>query len=153
MTIFSISEAAPIKKSSATDVCLKSIQEKYEVNISSSFQDDERDYKEYGGFKFGTIRGGYSFVQFGEAVVSVENIKFFDEEHRRIQIGLDSIALDRGILYVIENRLKTTYCLVSPLAGLGSSGSYQRFAALIAFHKTEDPIPRYEGAIYRRLRK
>ena len=137
-------------KLSPIDLCLDSISDKNEVKISSSILDSDRDYRSYESVKYGIEGGERSFVQLDEFVVGVDEINFLDRNQRRIQINSNSIAIERSDLYVRHHPSGTIYCLVSPFSGLGSSGRYQRYAALIAIQRSSGSRPVFVGYIYKR---
>lgn len=117
---------------SALTTCKKSISEKYEIEIHESTSDGAMNYKEYEDIKFGNLDEGQSFVQYKDHILAVEKISFKDQQKRAISLKSESISIDRSELYVRQGNNLKTYCILVPFSGIGSSGSFQRFAALIA---------------------
>lgn len=117
---------------SALATCKKSISQKYEIEIHESISDGAMTYKEHEDIKFGNLDEQHSFVQYKDHVLEVERIPFKDLQHRTISLKSESVAIDRSALYVRQHKNCKTYCILVPFSGIGSSGSFQRFAALIA---------------------
>lgn len=117
---------------SALASCKKSISKKYEIEIHESISDGAMTYKEHGDIKFGNLDEQQSFVQYKDHVLKIEKIPFKDPQHRTISLKSESVAIERSDLYLRQDKNCKTYCILVPFSGIGSSGSFQRFAALIA---------------------
>lgn len=135
----------------ATEICRRSISHDPAITIQESFTDGEESYREYDGLRFGTTSRGQAFVQYADdAPIALEEIQFRDTDGKVVRLHSDSLALARSDLYVRdENKLKT-YCLVIPFSGLGSSGSFQKFAALIAIGAQDGKATKPVGEVIKR---
>jgi hypothetical protein len=135
----------------ALDVCRASLSKEFEIQIHESVSENETDYKEYAGFKFGFMNGNHAFVQYNENdPIEVKKIPFTDLEGLKIRLKAEDLAIDQSDLYVRPRNNQRTYCLLAPFGGLGLSGSFQGFAALIAVDVQGGIASQPVGAVIRR---
>jgi hypothetical protein len=101
------------------------------------------------GVEFGTLADERSYVGVDAQRVLLTSIRFRDGHGQVTRLRSDDVALSRAIAYRAHS-VSDIVCLPSPLAGLGSSGSFQRVEALIAVKKPRGQTPlRAEGALVR----
>lgn len=130
--------------------CRDSLQKKYEIQLDSSFVDDDRNYREHGSLKFGEYESGAIFVEYGETRFEFSSIRFINIPPNIKEVKSESLAIARADLFErTKGRVKFS-CILAPLSGLGSSGSYQKFAALIALKYDGVKINQPVGEIIRR---
>ncbi len=136
---------------SAMDTCKQSISKEFEIAIHASISDGDEDYKEHEGLKFGVVNKTKGFVQYAEDdPVPVENIQFRDVDQREAKFDSDAMSIERSELYVRDGDRLKTFCLLTPFSGLGSSGSFQNYAALIAVHTQDGRASRPVGEVVKR---
>lgn len=140
----------PSAEESAIGVCRNSLSKKFEIQLHESLSDDERIFKEHGTLKFGKLNDGHAFVEADGLATRVEDIEFLDPFGLVQHIESQSIEMDLSDLYVHKLKEGSVYCILSPFSGLGSSGSFQRYAALIAIKATHTGASRPAGAIIKR---
>ncbi|MCO5978116.1 hypothetical protein [Ideonella oryzae] len=130
--------------------CKASLKKAFEIQISESLSDDEKSFKEYKNIRFGQLNGGYSFVEIDDSRTRIEDIEFATPSGARQHLQSKSIDIDLSALYARRTETGFLYCILSPFSGLGSSGSFQRYAALIAIKTAYKGGPRLAGAIVKR---
>jgi hypothetical protein len=129
----SASDSDRLPSRSALEFCKASLFNEFEFQIHESISEEEIDYKENAGFKFGFTNGNRAFVQYSDSnPIEVKTIPFTDLQNLRIRLKPEDLAIDKSDLYVRRGTNQKTYCLLAPFGGLGSSGSFQGIAALIA---------------------
>lgn len=143
--------SAKSRSESTITLCERSISKKFEITIHESISDSGKDYKEYEGLKYGYLDNRRAFVKYKGTLSKIEDIKFFDRSGKAINLKSESVALDLGDLYVRHARGGTIYCIVAPFSGMGSSGSFQRYAALIAIKATRAKTFKPLGAVVKRF--
>ncbi len=117
------------------------------VKTRESFSDDFGNYFEYKGVQYGTSLEGDGYVGVESKHVMLTSIRFRDPKGKAVELRSDDLALDRAVAYASKSD-HAVICVLSPFSGLGSSGSFQRVAGLIAVQKPHGHRAlRAEGAI------
>lgn len=114
-----------------------------------SFTNDFGNYKEFQDVQYGTSLKGEGYVGVDSANVMLAAIRFGDPKGKIGALRSDDLALSRAVAYGSKSD-QVVICVLSPFSGLGSSGSFQGVAGLIAVQKPHGQRAlRAEGAIVR----
>jgi hypothetical protein len=149
-TVAACASDAP-REQAAIKTCKDSLATEFEVQIHESIAEDDKDYKEHAGLKFGRINQKQAYIQYdGSEPVLLEDIPFNDLDHRSLRLKSSDVAIDQSDLYVRIGRHHRTYCLQAPFGGLGLSGRFQGFAALIALEVEDGVASNPVGEVIRR---
>jgi hypothetical protein len=119
----------PIASETPQGLCRHLVSNGRTISLDSSFNDGDRDYFEVGGIRFGKHANEAAFVEHKGKETLISKIPFTDGKHRAITLRDDDVSLMRGSIY--NNKDRKTYCLVAPFSGIGSSGHFQQYRALI----------------------
>jgi hypothetical protein len=135
----------------AIQTCKASLSREFEIPIQESLSEDGMEYKEHAGFKFGSIDETHAFVRYSDDdPIGVDDIPFTDPEGLNIRLRSGDLAIDQSDLYVRTGKHHATYCLLTPFGGLGLSGKFQGFAALIALDVQGEVASKPMGEVIRR---
>jgi len=129
------------------DECKSSLKKEFEVQINESLSDDEKNFKEYKDLKFGKVNDGHSFVEIHKSRTHIDDINFTTPSGGKQHIQSESIEIDLSSLYFRRTESGLLYCILAPFSGLGSSGGFQRYVALIAIGTTRKGATPPVGAI------
>jgi len=99
-----------------------------------SFSDNFGDYFEFKNVRYGVNTQGEGYIGVGEENLMVAKIPFRDLKGARVSLGPDELAIGRAVAYGSRYD-RSVVCILSPFSGLGSSGSFQGTAGLIAVQK------------------
>jgi hypothetical protein len=128
-----------------------SISKEHEVEIHKSISDGDRDYKEHLDFRFGYVGKERAFVQYANGEpVELSTVHFTGIEGTSSRLHSTDLAMDQSDLYVTVGEGRSIYCLLTPFDGLGLSGSFQNFAALIAVDVKDGIASAPVGEVVRR---
>lgn len=115
-----------------------------------SFTDEFGNYFEFKGVQYGTSLQGEGYVGVDSKHVMLTAIHFRDPKGKSVALQADDLALSRAIAYGSKSD-HSVICVLSPFSGVGSSGSFQGVAGLIAIRKPHGQSPlRTEGALFGR---
>lgn len=114
-----------------------------------SLSDDFGNYFEFRDVQYGMSLQGQGYVGVDSEHVMLTAIRFRDPKGKSIFLRADDLALSRAVAYSSKSD-HSVICVLSPFAGIGSSGGFQGIAGLIAVRKPNGQSPlRTEGAIVR----
>lgn len=114
-----------------------------------SFSDDFGDYFEFRGVRYGVDPKGEGYVGVEAENVLLTAVRFLGPSGKVVAIRPDDLAISRAIAYGSKSD-RMVVCVLSPFAGIGSSGSFQGRAGLIAVRKSDGKSAlRIEGAVVR----
>ncbi|MEY4766604.1 MAG: hypothetical protein RI907_3277 [Pseudomonadota bacterium] len=112
-----------------------------------SYEDEYGHYTAFKGVQFGESLQGAAYVGVASQRVMLASLRFHAPKGPPVQLASDELALSRAVAYV-SHQYARVICVLGPLSGLGSSGSFQRVAALIAVRKPRGQSPlRVAGAL------
>lgn len=132
------------------DSCWKAAKKIKTSEQSTLIEEDGRRYFSYAELEFGTKEDGESgFIKINDLDIGIESIKF--KKHllsaTTFNIGAKDLNMLQGELVPIRFNSTSTYCLIFPFSGLGASGSYAKYKALIAIPKTAKSPNDISGSI------
>lgn len=132
------------------DRCWKAAKKIAANEQSTLYEEDGRRYFSYGELEFGTKEDGESgFIKINDIDLDIKNIKF--KRHissaATFNIGAKDLNMLQGEVVPIRFNSTPTYCLIFPFSGLGASGNYAKYKAVIAIPKTAKSAGEYVGEI------
>ena len=137
----------------AMEACKRSMSKEFEVVKFESIADGDMSYREFEGLRFGLIGKLHAFIQYAEdAPVRLEDIQIHDIERRDVKFKSEALAIERSELYLRNEKKQKIFCLVTPFSGLGSSGSFQQYAVLMALSVQQAKISEPIGEVIWRRR-
>lgn len=132
------------------DSCWKAAKKTKTSKQSTLYEEDGRRYFSYGELEFGTKEDGESgFIRINDIDIGIESIKFKRDITRAatFNIGAKDLNMLQGEVIPIRFNSTPTYCLIFPFSGLGASGNYAKYKAVIAIPKTSKNAGDYVGEI------
>jgi hypothetical protein len=102
--------------------------------MKQSVDDEVGSHTVFRDVKYGVTTSGEAFVGVGEQVVSLRDVHFRDPKGRLVRLQPDEVAITRAVAYGAKAE-RDVVCVLSPFEGLGSSGSFQHVAVLLAVRK------------------
>lgn len=134
------------------DSCWKAAKKIAASEQSTLYEEDGRRYFSYGELEFGTKEDGESgFIKINDLAIGIESIKFKRNLSlaATFNIGAKDLNMLQGEVIPIRFNSTPTYCLIFPFSGLGASGNYAKYKALIAIPKTAKSPNDISGAIHK----
>jgi hypothetical protein len=129
--------------------CMPASFERGKTVVRESFSDDFGDYFEFNGVRYGATPKGEGYVGVGSENVMLTSVHFRDPQGKSIAIRPDDFAISRAVAYGSKSD-RMIVCVLSSFSGLGSSGSFQGRAGLIAVRKPHgQEVLRIEGTVVR----
>jgi hypothetical protein len=149
MVALSLPFSAALHAQSLVKKCMPASYEHAKAKTYDSYSDDFGSYLEFQDVEFGVSLAGEGYVGVSDDHVMVTDIRFRDPKGKQVALRPDDLALIRGVAYSSKVD-RAVICVLSPFAGIGSSGSFQSVAGLIAVRKPHGQARiRVEGAIVR----
>lgn len=150
VVFFLMSITCLLANAGVLDRCWKAAKKIKTSEQSTLFEEDGRRYFSYDELEFGTKEDGESgFIRINDIDIGIESIKF--KRHflsaATFNIGAKDLNMLQGEVVLIRFNSTSTYCLIFPFSGLGASGNYAKYKAVIAIPKTAKSASDYFGEI------
>lgn len=139
-----------VSNAGVLDKCWKASTQIKTEKQYSLFEEDGRRYFSIDELEFGVKEDGESgFIKVNDIDLGIETIKFTKDKSNaaKFSVGAKDLNMIQGEVVEIKFNSKSIYCLVFPFAGLGSSGNYAKYKAVIAIPKETKKTNEITGAV------
>jgi hypothetical protein len=132
------------------DLCWKASSKPQQSHETSLIQDGEKKYFSYDSLSFGIKGGdGSGFVEINDVEIGIHEINYFKKDKGKsiLKLRPDDLNMLLGEVTKIKHKSKSFYCLALPFTGLGSSGNFSKYKAVITIPKSTKTQKEVTGLI------